>query len=276
MPVLPAHRQAAPAPGHRGGDPVQAGPAPALRHDRRRDASQPEPARAAHPARRGHLAALPRQGARARSSTCAPVSMDFAYGSSFLRGSPGGLRAAAARRPARRLDAVRALGRGGAGLGDHRRADRRVGRPTPAGFPNYEAGIWGPAEADAPDGARRPRVEAPVSAAPRPCARDWDGRGVTRGRGGRPARRPAAPARTAASAVHAVRRPEPRRLRGRARPSSTAMQRGDRAASPTTSPRGRSCSASERRAAGASTPWSARAAASRAATTPASALETVA
>ncbi len=61
------------------------------------------------------------------------VSMDFAYGSAFLRSSPGGLRAPPARRPARRLDAVHALGRGGAGVGDLRPADPALGdatRPT--------------------------------------------------------------------------------------------------------------------------------------------------
>ena len=44
---------------------------------------------------------------------------------------PRGVRAPAARRPARRLDALRPLGRGGAGMGDHGGADRRAGRPSP-------------------------------------------------------------------------------------------------------------------------------------------------
>ena len=68
--VLPAHRQAPAPPGDRGGDPVQAGAAPPLRLDGGRDRA-PQPPGAAHPARRGRLAAVPGQGARARRSTCA-------------------------------------------------------------------------------------------------------------------------------------------------------------------------------------------------------------
>ncbi len=64
-PVLPAARQAARPPGHRGGRGVQAGPAPAVHGDRHRGA---HPERAGDPgaARRGHHHPVRLQGARQR------------------------------------------------------------------------------------------------------------------------------------------------------------------------------------------------------------------
>ena len=84
-----------------------------------------------------------------RGSTIEPVTMDFRYGTLVRRRAARGLRAAAARRDARRPDAV------------HPRATRsrprgRIVDPIharwadqpPPKFPNYEAGTWGPEEAD--------------------------------------------------------------------------------------------------------------------------------
>ena len=69
--VLPAHRQAAAEARHRDRDPVQARAAPAVLVRRGR-AARAERAGAAHPAGRGHLAALRRQGARPSASRSAP------------------------------------------------------------------------------------------------------------------------------------------------------------------------------------------------------------
>ena len=129
--LLPAHRQAAAAPGDRGGDPVQAGAAPALRRDGGRDACSPTCWSCASSPTRARRCASWRRCPGPQIDLRA-VSMDFSYGSSFLQGLAGGLRAAAARRAAGRLDPVRALGRGGARLGDRRGPHRRLG-PRPAG-----------------------------------------------------------------------------------------------------------------------------------------------
>ena len=85
--LLPAHGQAPAAARHRGGDPVQAGAPPALRLDRGRDpASRTCCCCGSSRTRAPRCASWPRcPGPR---STCASVSMDFAYGASFLRASP--------------------------------------------------------------------------------------------------------------------------------------------------------------------------------------------
>ncbi len=64
-PVLPAHRQAPPPPGHRDRRGVQEGPAPAVQQERHRGARL-QPARRAGAARRGRDPAVRLQGARAR------------------------------------------------------------------------------------------------------------------------------------------------------------------------------------------------------------------
>ena len=79
-------------------------------------------------------------------SGSAPPSMDFSYGS--LRGGVArGVRAAAAGRADRRPDAVHPLRRGAAVLADHRPGDPALVH-RPKRIPTYEAGTWGPDEAD--------------------------------------------------------------------------------------------------------------------------------
>ena len=154
--VLPAHRQAAAEARHRDRDPVQARAAPAvlLRGGR---AARAERAGAAHPAGRGHLAALRRQGAARRAPRSAPST----WTSTTARRSPSP--PAEAYEPLlldamrgdptnfTRQDAVdRELAR--------RRAGARGCGSAQAGAPHlYAAGTWGPDAADdllARDGRR--------------------------------------------------------------------------------------------------------------------------
>ncbi len=62
------------------------------------------------------------------------------------------------------------------------------GKGDPRKFPNYEAGTWGPAEADTLARARGPGLETPLGSldhpAPQPCPLPHDGR-KGRARGGR-------------------------------------------------------------------------------------------
>ena len=87
-------------------------------------------------------AKVPGQGMKIRT-----VHMDFLYGGAFRDGPARGVRAADPRRDARRRDALHARGRGRRAVGA-RRLDRRRLAARPAGFPNYEAGSWGPPSAD--------------------------------------------------------------------------------------------------------------------------------
>ena len=142
--VLPAHRQAPPPPGHRDRRGVPPGAGAAVHQDRHRDARR-QPARRARPARRGRDAALRLQGARhddggPRRRDGLPVRRGL------HRGQPRGVRAAAARRAARRRVAVPAQ-RGGRGeLAGHRPDRALLGRAGRAGgAPHlYRAGEWGP------------------------------------------------------------------------------------------------------------------------------------
>ena len=80
-----------------------------------------------------------------------PVKMDFHYGTSFGKASPGSVRTAAARCDERRRHAFRAPRRSRGSVGLHR-PDRRGlgGEGESAGrlFCQYPAGSWGPEEAD--------------------------------------------------------------------------------------------------------------------------------
>ena len=73
-----------------------------------------------------------------------PVNMDFRYGTLLRRRSAGGVRAPAARRDARRLDAVHALGQRRSGLGAADARARRAGPNGASPLEFYEAGSWGP------------------------------------------------------------------------------------------------------------------------------------
>ena len=115
--------------------------------DRHRGARQ-QPARRAGPARRGDDAALRLQGARHADG--GPRRRD---GLPLRRGvhreQPGGVRAAAARRPARRRLAVPAQRGGRAELAGHRPDRAVLGRAPRAQGPHlYRAGEWGPKAAD--------------------------------------------------------------------------------------------------------------------------------
>ena len=76
------------------------------------------------------------------------VTMDFGYGRAFTESSPGGLRAAHPRRPARRAAAVPAARGGRAVLADPR-PDRGVLGQEGRAPEQYAAGGWGPDSADA-------------------------------------------------------------------------------------------------------------------------------
>ncbi len=131
--VLPAARQAAGPPRHRGGRGVQAGAAPAVHRDRHRGA---HPERAGHPgaARRGHHHPVRLQGARQRDGD-PRRQHGLRLRRLVHRVVPGGLRAADPRRAARRPAAVPAA-RGGRAVLEDPRPDRGVlgqarGSPTP-------------------------------------------------------------------------------------------------------------------------------------------------
>ena len=88
------------------------------------------------------------QGARRRRCTCAPVNMDFRYGSLVRRRAARGLRAAAARLHARRPDALHPHRRDRDCLatgGYYRSWVSSLNTP----IVQYEPGTWGPKEADA-------------------------------------------------------------------------------------------------------------------------------
>ena len=151
--VLPAHRQAPAQARHRDRHPVPACAALAVRRQHA-DARGPgalgqhrsQPAGAAHPARRGHHAALRRQGAGAVDA--------HPHGQHGLplrqrvpQGVAGGVRAAAARLHARRRHPVRARGRGGGGVALLHRHPRRLARPSARRSrtsPTTRPASWGP------------------------------------------------------------------------------------------------------------------------------------
>ena len=104
--VLPAHRQAPAEARDRDRDPVQARPAPSVLLRRGR-AARAERAGAAHPARRGHLAALRREGARdAHPDPHRQHGLRLRH--RVLVADRRGVRDAAARRDARRPDELHA------------------------------------------------------------------------------------------------------------------------------------------------------------------------
>ena len=112
-------------------------------HDRHRGAGQ-QPAGHPRPARRGRDAEVRLEGARQRDG--GPRRRDgLPLRRAVHRVQPGGLRAAAARRAARRRDAVPAQRRGRGVLGGHRPARGVLGRHHAA---PYRAGEWGPRAAD--------------------------------------------------------------------------------------------------------------------------------
>ena len=106
----------------------------------------PERAARAHPAGRGHLARVRREGARAGHDD-PPVHMDFRYGSAFRDGHARGVRAADPRRDARRRDALHPRDEVEEQwpLVDAIVAGWQRDRPA---FPNYPAGTWGPPAAE--------------------------------------------------------------------------------------------------------------------------------
>ena len=130
-PVLPAHRQAARPPRHRGRRRLQARPAPAVREDRDRGA---RPERAGHPgpAGRGPGAAVRVQGPRHGDG-----GPRRHHGLRVRRGvhrvQPGGVRAADPRRAHRRGSAVPAAPRGRGVLADPRPDRGVLGRARAAG-----------------------------------------------------------------------------------------------------------------------------------------------
>ena len=79
----------------------------------------------------------------------APVMMNFRYGTAFGGRGAGGLRDAAARRDARRSHAVRAPRFRRSVVGADHADPRDVARRAATPIPTYEAGEWGPPEADA-------------------------------------------------------------------------------------------------------------------------------
>ena len=125
--VLPAHRQAAAAPGHRDRGAVQEGAAPAVQPDRHRG-TRAQPAGHPRAARRGRHAEVRFEGARLGDG--GPRRVD---GLPLRRGVhrvlARGLRAADPRRPARRLDAVPAQRRGRGVLAGDRPARGVLDRP---------------------------------------------------------------------------------------------------------------------------------------------------
>ena len=144
--VLPAHRQAAGPPGHRGRDRVQAGAAPAVRGDRHRGAG-PERAGDPGPAGRGHHAALRLEGA-GHAHGGARRHDGLRVRRVVHRVQPGGLRAAASwtccigEAPLfPRHEEVELSWRILDPVEDHWAAQ---GQPE-----QYPAGTWGPASADA-------------------------------------------------------------------------------------------------------------------------------
>ena len=171
-PVLPAHRQAARAPGHRGGDRLQARTAPAVRGERHRGAD-PQRAGDPGPARRGHHVAVRREGARHPDGD-PRRQHGLRLRRLVRRGQPGGLRAADPRRAAGRPTAVPAPRGGRAVLADPRPDHRLLGAqgasPRPVRLRRLGAGVR---ERDArprrPDW-RRPHHEPLASPAtyPRP------------------------------------------------------------------------------------------------------------
>ena len=109
--------------------------------------AEPEPARPPHPARRRHLALLRGQGAR--TVRAARDGDDGFQLRRVFQGRAGHrLRDAALRRDGRRPDAVPPHGHGGGRMAGRPADPRRVEEGHELAGPTYDAGTWGPAEAD--------------------------------------------------------------------------------------------------------------------------------
>ena len=186
--VLPPHRQAAAAPGHRDRGPVQEGAAPAVRRrPTPRCSATTSSSSGSSPTRASRSSSAPR--CRASAMEVRDIAMDFLYGEAFTESSPGGVRAADPRRAARRRDAVPA---------------QRRGRGRPGGWSTRWRQFWAGKQAGArtgpASGARgRPTRCWPATAAPgggrdarRAEARMIDAVGHHRHRGRQGARRRAA------------------------------------------------------------------------------------
>ncbi len=143
--VLPAHRQAPGAQGHRDRRHAQAGPPPRLQPGRlARRAAQPAGADAA--AQRGRLAAPRREDpGHAHDHPAGQHGVPVRHRVPVA--VAGGLRAADHRRDARRRDAVHPQRRGRGAVADLRPDRQSLGAPRPARCRKYEAGSQGPAEA---------------------------------------------------------------------------------------------------------------------------------
>jgi hypothetical protein len=157
-PVLPAHRQAAAAPGHRDLDPVQEGAAPAVLQDRHRGAG-PQPAGDPGAAGRGRDPQVRIEGARVADGG-ARRGDGFPLRACLHRVQPRGVRAADPGRAARRRHAVPAGGRGRGVLAGGRPDGGLLAGPPAGVLPGRRVGTQG-GRRDA--GARRARLEATVT-----------------------------------------------------------------------------------------------------------------
>ena len=153
--VLRPHRQAPAQAGHRGRDASSTGRR-TCRSRRARPRARARRARAAHPARRGHHPALRRQGAR--PGVPGAVGLDgLLLRRRLPRGDARGLRAPPARRARRRPDAVHPQPTRSSRRGASSTPSSRAWADERAPLARYDAGSWGPPEADellARDGRR--------------------------------------------------------------------------------------------------------------------------
>ena len=140
--VLRPLRQAAGEAGLRDRDRVQERPAP-LSFPAPRGTLNPERPAPAHPARRRRVAQVRREDPGHAVAESQSVYMDFPV-LEARRADPGRLRAAPARRHARRPDALHPRRRSRARLARADADSERLGEEAAADFPNYAAGTWGP------------------------------------------------------------------------------------------------------------------------------------
>ncbi len=170
--VLPSHRQAPAAAADADLHPLQAGAAnPVQRRPGRATAA--ERARAAHPAGRGNLPPVPAEGPGDDDGHPA-VRDEVRLRRGLRQAAAGGVRAAAARRGLRRLDALHPQRRVGSGLGvrraDHRGLQRRARRTT-ADLPGRNLGPEGGRGSDPGGRARMGGGRRGAFAAVRPASR---------------------------------------------------------------------------------------------------------
>ena len=146
--VLPAHRQAPAQARERDRDPVQADARTWSSGATRRSAPSPTcSCSASSPTRACRSRSAP--SCRARSCASSRSTMEFDYGAGLRRRAARGLRAPAAGRDEGRRHALRARRLGRRWRGSCCSRCSTPGPPAIRGkFPNYEAGTWGPAEAD--------------------------------------------------------------------------------------------------------------------------------